>query len=1539
MKPISAIALAAFLAACGESSVSATDVSPDTSFDAVETRPGEVVIVPADVGDVLADTGPVEIKQRGDSAPDFASSGCEPGDGCFLDPCEQGSDCQSGWCVDHMGDGVCTQFCQEECPPGWACTQVAGTDPDLVFVCVSEFTHLCRPCKDGNDCKTDVAEDVCVAYGEVGNFCGGACEADGDCPWGFSCEEAVTVGGVDTLQCVADAGECPCTGKSVKLGLWTTCRSNSEWGTCEGQRVCTDDGLSDCDAAAPSEESCDGLDNDCDGEVDEPSLVEGEYISLCDDDNGCTDDACKGEAGCEHQSLNEGECMDGNPCTIADHCVDGVCVGDPVECEDDDPCTENVCTVEGGCEYPFNDAPCDDDDACTDGDQCQDGVCQGVAIGCECQADADCEALEDGNSCNGTLVCEFSALPYLCVVDPATVIECDDPSGLNAFCLQGTCDPATGECSFVPKHEGFLCDDADLCSVNSICSDGACAGGEPINCNDGNPCTDDGCDPELGCTHAHNAVACDDGDICTLGDACADGSCQPGSALLGCDDGNPCTEDSCLPDAGCTHAAAPLDGLQCDDENACTLPGACAAGDCVGAALADCDDGNVCTTDSCDPALGCLHDLNAAPCQDGSLCTINDACHLGECLPGAPLTCSDANPCTDDSCNAGAGCQYVPNNLPCAGGTCVQGECVEDCAPACAGKECGGDGCGGSCGECGLGHVCLAGGTCMCVPVCLGAECGDDGCGGSCGQCPQGLECQEGQCQPVCFPACGGKQCGDDGCGGSCGSCAGGQVCFGSSCCAPACEGKECGDDGCGGSCGQCPEDQFCVNAACKPCAPHMTIAQSIWGSLQFSGVKDVEVSPDGKTVYVSSGNSLLVAAPDPQSGELSPMQLLQDGHNNVQGVNGADGIAVSADGKNLYTARAGGNCIAGFTRYPDTGELKFLQYISGGPGQVLEHANDIAVSPDGTQVYAVSLGQPYPSTLSVWSRAPDTGEMTFDQALKDGQAGGEDLTGAESVAASPDGLSVYVAAPTDNAVTVFFRDLDTGLLGFSQVLKQNQPGLQGLEGARWVTVSPDGKTVQVTTTSALVVLSRDPQSGQLTHLQTFKNNQGISGLHGAEGVAISPDGASLYLAARNADTLTLFSRSPTDGTLTFQTMYDHAEPGFEGLTGMGRMAVSPGGVYLYLGGHSTLSTVTRDADTGEVTPLQTLQNGQYGAVALDEARAIAFSPGGEHAYVAAFNDHALVFERDPQSGALNPVQDLMDGEDGVDGLNAAVAVAVSPDGANVYYAANYDHGVSAFQRDPGSGQLTWLQVLKNGLGGVSGLGEPNGLTVSPDGQNVYVAAELKSVAVFARDPGDGQLAFVHAAKDGVEGTSGLDGAFSVAVSPDGKNLYAAAYKGSGAAFARDPDTGALSFLQNIGVSGRSATVTGDGKHVLVAAGSTLKVYDRDAGTGEITLLQTLQNDDGVQGLSGVRSVVVGPDGETVYTAADSESAVTVFVRDPAGGELFFYETVKSGPGGLLGPGAPKYLALSPGGEHLYTIAGGWGGGSVTTFSAWQCGE
>jgi hypothetical protein len=182
----------------------------------------------------------------------------------------------------------------------------------------------------------------------------------------------------------------------------------------------------------------------------------------------------------------------------------------------------------------------------------------------------------------------------------------------------------------------------------------------------------------------------------------ADDGPQPQAPVTSCDDSNSCTADACASASGCLHTAVQM---PCTDGNACTVGDTCSNGSCSGGAPLDCDDGNPCKADSCDPGVGCSHVLAFGPCDDGNPCTNGETCIGGTCTGGKPISCDDANPCTNDSCNLSLGCVHVP-----AAGACNDGKyCTVD-------DKCDANGSclGGGLRQCGSYASCSEGEECHC---------------------------------------------------------------------------------------------------------------------------------------------------------------------------------------------------------------------------------------------------------------------------------------------------------------------------------------------------------------------------------------------------------------------------------------------------------------------------------------------------------------------------------------------------------------------------------------------------------------------------------------------------------------------------------------------------------------------------------------------------------------------------------------------------------------------------------------------------------
>jgi Cys-rich repeat protein len=725
----------------------------------------------------------------------------------------------------------------------WVSTGDSVASSDLNMP-VDVPTEACSSDKECGDYYCEVGTSTCVeclinshcapGYRCEANSCipkDGGCNSDAECTVaGLICDEEIG----ECVECVESA-DCP-TGQYCLEGkcLDWICTPDARW--CKGTvaTLCNEDG-----SAIAIEEECDDQSLCTVGDA----CVNGECVlgseKDCDDHNGCTIDDCDGETGCFYQS-EDGECDDGTDCTEGDHCeagqcvpgelvcacvndggcfelndddlcngslhcVDGKCIIDPqskVVCEaSDDPCLAYVCDGESGeCleETAGEGDECDDGDACTADDSCWEGQCVGVVEDCDdgnpctidnCSTEFGClynpvgsESCDDGNKCTNPDTC----MDGVCI---GQSIDCEDGNP----CTENSCLPASG-CQSA-ELDG-ACEDGDLCTTGDQCVDAVCKGTELICVEDGNPCTNDFCDPAAGCVHEPNDLPCDDDNECTLADHCVAGECVPGELLYECDDENPCTTDSCNADSGAciyTNNAQP-----CDDGDLCTDGDQCANSICVSGTPKDCDDDNGCTEDVCNELGQCKNTPVSASCEDGNACTVNDKCVVGACQPGQPLKCNDQNGCTDDSCDPVEGCVYAPNQAICSdnnactvGDGCADGQCVGgeslDCEDdnLCTADSCDPDGgcvnlptsdpCDDS-NACTKGDYCAAG-ICIAGPAVTcndDNECTDDSCDADsgCVHTPNEDSCEDGN---ACTfgDQCNGGQCG----AGELNDCNDGNVC------------------------------------------------------------------------------------------------------------------------------------------------------------------------------------------------------------------------------------------------------------------------------------------------------------------------------------------------------------------------------------------------------------------------------------------------------------------------------------------------------------------------------------------------------------------------------------------------------------------------------------------------------------------------------------------------------------------------------------------------------------------------------------------
>jgi hypothetical protein len=258
------LATAFALVSCGGGAATIGSDTAVDSADAVAVDAGAETRIEAEVLPDLAAEAEV--------LPDLAIGEADARDVTGPGPaCSVNGDCESGFCIQSPDGKMCTSECIEDCPPGWQCALYEPALPDEVYICAPEFMSLCRPCSESSDCRVNGVDtgDVCAFLGAAGSFCAAACAETADCPDGYECSQVQSTSGEATTGCVIAQGECPCNKWFADEGAETSCYVENEWGTCPGMRECTTSGLAACDAAVPQQEVCNGADDDCDGAVDE----------------------------------------------------------------------------------------------------------------------------------------------------------------------------------------------------------------------------------------------------------------------------------------------------------------------------------------------------------------------------------------------------------------------------------------------------------------------------------------------------------------------------------------------------------------------------------------------------------------------------------------------------------------------------------------------------------------------------------------------------------------------------------------------------------------------------------------------------------------------------------------------------------------------------------------------------------------------------------------------------------------------------------------------------------------------------------------------------------------------------------------------------------------------------------------------------------------------------------------------------------------------------------------------------------------------
>lgn len=734
-------------------------------------------------------------------------------------------------------------------------------------------------------------------------------------------------------------------------------------------------------------------------------------------------------------------------------------------------------------------------------------------------------------------------------------------------------------------------------------------------------------------------------------------------------------------------------------------------------------------------------------------------------------------------------------------------------------------------------------------------------------------------------------------------------------------------------------------------------------------------LSPDGAHIYVASpdtdgsapyGSRLYVfernTTPGANFGQIVFIEFLTQGENGIDGIEAIQEFQMSQDGAYLYALSTDPSgtesAVATFTRNnnrlsPDFGRLTFLNAVTS---QMPIAPVDLLLSPDQKHIYVTGDDE-----INRYIRDTGTGLLTHDETMM--------TTVAGHMAISGDGSNLYVVDEVSDQVDAYDRNNTDGDANFGDLSSIGDVMQADIDVVSHMIISADDKNLYLaaTGTDKVVVINRNISSGVITYATSYDDTalafNATETLVGMHRLSISPDGEHLIISNPiNSD--------PDDGSLLVLSRNSQGllskdqKVAFEGMEGLSDVVVTQDGKQVLTtatNGKTLMAFDRRQPDPtfsfveAEVDQVNDPNDSAGMVDGLLGAAAVAVSKDGNHVYAASIGDNAIAaFTRDKSKGStaatrgqhLLFIDSYKEGENGITGIADVNSLTLSPDGDYLYAGSRDESTLAVFSR-MADGTLTFVTSYSHATGTTDGLLGISDMVVDSTSQSLYVVGQFEaSVAHYSID-GSGQLSLVGAIANGELGVSGLAGARTLALSPDGEHLIV----GSGiddsvVVLSRTLANGEISFQQHlpgVGDQPMDIAISPDGEHVYVASAndSRLTVINRNNNPissefGQLSINTSyVDNVGGFTHLLGLRAVVVSPNGEKVYVGAEFDAAVSVLDRDSnpnsaSFGQLAVVEVQVDDVDGVNGLHQLYGLAVSQDSKNVYAV--GFGDNALAAF-------
>lgn len=702
-------------------------------------------------------------------------------------------------------------------------------------------------------------------------------------------------------------------------------------------------------------------------------------------------------------------------------------------------------------------------------------------------------------------------------------------------------------------------------------------------------------------------------------------------------------------------------------------------------------------------------------------------------------------------------------------------------------------------------------------------------------------------------------------------------------------------------------------------------IADQEDGIFGLTATEGIAISPDRKHIYVSAGYSLSVFAYDTLSGTVSFVTSYRGGENGFNGFYFALSVIVSPDGKNVYVSSGDKDCITVCGRDTITGLLTLQQILYDGlyGNDGLGGAHTLDISADGRFLYVTSFIE---KKISTYARDTLSGNLSWLQTIAPG------FTWPETVVLSKDERFLYVSSNMDDAIFIFHRDIYTGLLTYFQKAENGLGGIQGLLSVNYLKVSSDNKFLLAGNGNSISTFIIDTADGHLIYVSSvIDNSGGIDGLGGLNSFCLSPDDRFVYGIARADSCISAFSRDTLTGQLSYIDRMHVLNYYIAGPNSTTCLICDRNKVMGTSYSEGAVHILNRNPITGLLTADSSFRSGAGATITgLSSANNAAISPDDRHIYVSTRYYGVSIFDRLDSLGKLTFYKNITEGG-AIQGMTGAKSIAVAKNNKMVYVPSTMDNALVLFERDSASGDLIFQETFYANQYGIVGLRGAASISSTTDSGYIYIAASTDDgIVSFKVDSTDGSLTF-HAFA-GMDSLVGTDLSVNMAkITPQGDYLICTSIGSNGLClFKRDTISGLLSYLNryiNINMGHgtlydiRSFDISPDGKNVYVAFGNSdcIISFLLNPDLDSMLIIQDLDADiDQMEAIRNPSVVGASPDGRFVYVCSLDSSTVSMFQRVPPSGELAFVKTFREGENGNDGFDGISSINFSSDYKNIY---------------------